>query len=81
LSAKFPDMKKASENDDGNVWLRRCFEYEATHEIAFASPRVLLEAPSDRGNGQGSRRPFARPSEEATGPTRPQNERSELIRG
>jgi hypothetical protein len=25
-------------------WLDRCFEYEATHEIAFASPRALLEA-------------------------------------
>jgi hypothetical protein len=25
-------------------WLDRCFEYEAAHEIAFASPRALLEA-------------------------------------
>ncbi len=25
-------------------WLDECFEYEATHEIAFASPRTLLEA-------------------------------------
>ena len=28
----------------GEEWLRQCFEYEATHEIAFASPRALLEA-------------------------------------
>lgn len=25
-------------------WLRDVFEYERTHEIAFASPRALLEA-------------------------------------
>jgi hypothetical protein len=25
-------------------WLDECFEYEATHPIAFASPRALLEA-------------------------------------
>jgi hypothetical protein len=25
-------------------WLDECFEYERTHEIAFASPRALLEA-------------------------------------
>jgi hypothetical protein len=25
-------------------WLDDCFEYEATHPIAFASPRALLEA-------------------------------------
>ena len=25
-------------------WLEECFEYERTHEIAFASPRALLEA-------------------------------------
>ena len=25
-------------------WLRDCFDYEATHTIAFASPRALLEA-------------------------------------
>lgn len=25
-------------------WLRDIFEYERTHEIAFASPRALLEA-------------------------------------
>jgi hypothetical protein len=28
----------------GEDWLKECFEYEATHEIAFASPRALLEA-------------------------------------
>jgi hypothetical protein len=28
----------------GEDWLRECFEYERTHEIAFASPRALLEA-------------------------------------
>lgn len=25
-------------------WLEECFEYERTHDIAFASPRALLEA-------------------------------------
>ena len=25
-------------------WLDECFEYEATHPIAFASPRALVEA-------------------------------------
>ena len=44
LSANFPDMKKASEHDEGEACLRRCFEYEATHEIAFASSRALLDA-------------------------------------
>ena len=33
-------MKAARKRD----WLDECFEYEATHEIAFASPRALLEA-------------------------------------
>jgi hypothetical protein len=28
----------------GGDWLEECFEYERTHEIAFASPRALLEA-------------------------------------
>jgi len=28
----------------GEDWLRECFEYEASHPIAFASPRALLEA-------------------------------------
>ncbi|MCD6049122.1 MAG: hypothetical protein K0Q55_525 [Verrucomicrobia bacterium] len=28
----------------GEDWLAECFEYERTHEIAFASPRALLEA-------------------------------------
>jgi len=34
------DMKTKRKRD----WLDECFEYEATHEIAFASPRALLEA-------------------------------------
>ncbi len=25
-------------------WLDECFEYEATHPVAFASPRALMEA-------------------------------------
>ena len=25
-------------------WLDECFDYERTHEIAFASPKALLEA-------------------------------------
>ena len=29
---------------EGEDWLEKCFEYERTHEIAFASPRALLEA-------------------------------------
>jgi len=29
---------------NGEDWLEECFEYERTHEIAFASPRALLEA-------------------------------------
>jgi hypothetical protein len=28
----------------GEDWLEECFEYERTHEIAFASPRALVEA-------------------------------------
>lgn len=28
----------------GEDWLEECFEYERTYEIAFASPRALLEA-------------------------------------
>ena len=34
------DMKTKRIRD----WLEECFEYEATHPIAFASPRALLEA-------------------------------------
>ena len=34
------DMKTKQKRD----WLEECFEYERTHEIAFASPRALLEA-------------------------------------
>ena len=38
-------MKAAAQKKlKGEEWLRQCFEYEATHEIAFASPRALLEA-------------------------------------
>lgn len=29
---------------DGEEWLRDLFSYEATHPIAFASPRALVEA-------------------------------------
>jgi hypothetical protein len=29
---------------EGEDWLRECFEYEDTHDIAFASPRALFEA-------------------------------------
>ena len=35
-----PSMKPKAKRD----WLDECFEYEATHPIAFASPRALLEA-------------------------------------
>jgi hypothetical protein len=28
----------------GEAWLEECFEDERRHEIAFASPRALLEA-------------------------------------
>ena len=38
-------MKAAAQKKlKGEAWLRQCFEYERTHEIAFASPRALLEA-------------------------------------
>ena len=33
-------MKTKRERD----WLEECFEYERTHEIAFASPSALREA-------------------------------------
>lgn len=33
-------MKAARKRD----WLDECFEYEAAHPIAFASPRALVEA-------------------------------------
>ena len=40
-----PDMKVADKKPQTDEdWLRECFEYEATHEIAFASPKALLEA-------------------------------------
>jgi hypothetical protein len=35
------DAQKTQTDEE---WLRDCFEYEATHPIAFASPRALLEA-------------------------------------
>ena len=45
IASKVSVMKKPPDKiDEGEAWLRRCFEYEATHEIAFASPRALLEA-------------------------------------
>ena len=34
----------AQKSQTDEEWLRECFEYERTHEIAFASPRALLEA-------------------------------------
>ena len=37
---KAPAKRKLTDEE----WLRDCFEYERTHEIAFASPRALLEA-------------------------------------
>lgn len=37
---KTPAQKKLTDEE----WLRECFEYERTHEIAFASPKALLEA-------------------------------------
>lgn len=38
-------MKVAAQKKrKGEDWLRECFEYERTHEIAFASPKALLEA-------------------------------------
>ena len=38
-------MKAAAQKKlKGEDWLEECFEYERTHEIAFASPRALLEA-------------------------------------
>ena len=39
-SVKAPAQKKQTDEE----WLRDCFEYERTHEIAFASPKALLEA-------------------------------------
>ena len=42
---KFPEVKTvAQEKLTDEEWLRDIFEYERTHEIAFASPRALLEA-------------------------------------
>src|SRR5436853_7003547 len=41
----FNNMKVAVQKKlKGEDWLEECFEYERTHEIAFASPRALLEA-------------------------------------
>lgn len=43
--SKVPDMKTAAQKTQTDEeWLRDCFEYEATHSIAFASPRALMEA-------------------------------------
>jgi hypothetical protein len=41
-------------------WLRDIFEYERTHEIAFASPRALLEARMIEAMDK-ARRPSRRP--------------------
>lgn len=40
-------------------WWNECAEYEATHEIAFASPRALLEARMIEAMDQ-ARRPHRR---------------------
>jgi hypothetical protein len=43
--SKFNLMKAAAPRKlKGEDWLRECFDYEAKHPIAFASPRALLEA-------------------------------------
>ena len=43
--SKLPDVKMdAQKKMTDEEWLRDIFEYERTHEIAFASPRALLEA-------------------------------------
>jgi hypothetical protein len=39
MKTKLTAAEKAAEK-----WWNDCAEYEATHEIAFASPRALLEA-------------------------------------
>ncbi len=42
---KFNDVKTdAQKKLTDEEWLRDIFEYERTHEIAFASPRALVEA-------------------------------------
>jgi hypothetical protein len=43
--SKFSDVKIAAQKTlSDEEWLRDIFDYERTHEIAFASPRALLEA-------------------------------------
>ena len=43
--SNFSDVKTAAQKKmTDEEWLRDIFEYERTHEIAFASPRALLEA-------------------------------------
>ena len=43
--SKFRNVKAiAHKKLTDEEWLRDIFEYERTHEIAFASPRALLEA-------------------------------------
>lgn len=43
--SNFRNMKAVAQtNLTDEEWLRDIFEYERTHEIAFASPRALLEA-------------------------------------
>jgi len=43
--SRFTDVKAdAQKKLTDEEWLRDIFEYERTHEIAFASPRALVEA-------------------------------------
>src|SRR6266436_10296041 len=45
LRGRFRKMKAVARKKlTGEDWLRDLFEYEATHPIAFASPRALVEA-------------------------------------
>ena len=38
-------------------WWKECADYEATHEIAFAAPRALLEARMIEAMDKARRRP------------------------
>lgn len=43
--SKVTDLKAVAQKTQTDAgWLRECFDYEATHPVAFASPRALLEA-------------------------------------
>jgi hypothetical protein len=51
-------MKAAAQKKQTDEeWLRDCFEYEATHEIAFASPKALIEARMIEAMDKARRRP------------------------